>query len=142
MVTVANRTFYARTIDFIDFVNPIHAFKHCCALGMKLFEPATLADMKLALNITGRGDLNVVLGDTEFINQSHEVWCRSRTILQDSFYEFKSNWQRYPSVDSIIGMFVKTPAVIVSLDPVLSLHELFINQTKQAKFGSFICEHL
>ncbi|XP_065343497.1 uncharacterized protein LOC135941738 [Cloeon dipterum] len=52
---------------------------------MYLAEPQTLDDADLIGSFTG-DDSNMMVGETEFINQTHEVWCRSRTVLTDNMY--------------------------------------------------------
>ncbi|XP_065346603.1 uncharacterized protein LOC135943866 [Cloeon dipterum] len=63
----------------------------------------------------------MTLGDTEFINQTHEVWCRSRTLLPDALYQASSRYQCGPT-------YLKT------LNSVIYGCPLEINDTKSA-FG-------
>ncbi|CAB3370420.1 Hypothetical predicted protein [Cloeon dipterum] len=52
----------------------------------------------------GTTSLTVPTGDTESINQTHEVWCRSRQILPDSFFNTGPSAFRYPCAEMMLGV--------------------------------------
>ncbi|XP_065345600.1 uncharacterized protein LOC135943114 [Cloeon dipterum] len=48
--------------------------------------------------------LTVPTGDTDSINQTHEMWCRSRQILPDSFFNTGPSAFRYPCAEMMLGV--------------------------------------
>ncbi|CAB3385626.1 Hypothetical predicted protein [Cloeon dipterum] len=83
IVTSGNRTFYVSDAGTSPY--PLNAYTHCCELGMHLIEPQNWNDSKFISSVIGN-DFITMVGDTEFINQTHEVWCRSRTVLADNMF--------------------------------------------------------
>ncbi|CAB3387558.1 Hypothetical predicted protein [Cloeon dipterum] len=78
-----NRKFYLSTAG--TPLTPYQAYTGCCERGMHLVEPQTAEDLKLLGAYFGKTP-TMFVGETEFINQTHEVWCRSRTVLTDDMY--------------------------------------------------------
>ncbi|XP_065331930.1 uncharacterized protein LOC135934256 [Cloeon dipterum] len=100
--TMQNRTYYVGNVDQGGRINPVNVYKICCERGFKMYEPSSIAQMKLTSQITGKSTLTVPTGDTESINQTHEMWCRSRQILPDSFFNTGPSAFRYPCVDEML----------------------------------------
>ncbi|CAB3370367.1 Hypothetical predicted protein [Cloeon dipterum] len=122
--------------------DPVDAFTHCCSLGMRLFEPVTLEDLQLVQNITGGNKtLNFLLvGETFAVNQTHEIWCRKRQVLPDSFYAFPAGEKRYPCSESVVAIDVE----LLKLNMVFlsngSIHDLFNSRVKTNIIPTYICE--
>ncbi|XP_065352841.1 uncharacterized protein LOC135947816 [Cloeon dipterum] len=104
MKTLLNRTYYVGNVDLSGAINPVNVYKICCERGFKIYEPSSVAQLKLTNTITGDPGTTVPTGDTESINQTHEVWCRSRQILHDSFFNTAPSAFRYPCVETLMGV--------------------------------------
>ncbi|XP_065345613.1 uncharacterized protein LOC135943123 [Cloeon dipterum] len=76
----ANKMFYLRNKNITENYNPIDAYKYCCAIGWKLYEPVSSVDDTQIYNLLG-GGANAIVGDTEYLNDTHDVWCRSRQVV-------------------------------------------------------------
>ncbi|CAB3370452.1 Hypothetical predicted protein [Cloeon dipterum] len=76
------------------------AYKHCCELGLVLMEPMTTAQVE-TLRYASINLGHVIAGETEAINQTHEVWCRSRKVIPDSLYD--PTYQRYQCYETVVG---------------------------------------
>ncbi|CAB3387188.1 Hypothetical predicted protein [Cloeon dipterum] len=90
-VTYQNQTYFVSIINNTKGHNPVTAYRQCCARGMRLFEPRTLAELNWAYSLNPPATksspaYNMIVGETEFMNQTHEVWCRSRVVVPDSVY--------------------------------------------------------
>ncbi|XP_065346040.1 uncharacterized protein LOC135943438 [Cloeon dipterum] len=97
LMTNNNMTVYVS--NMVASLNPIDAYKHCCSIGMKMLEPETRAESNFIMS-TFSSNHYALVGETEFINQSHEVWCQSRKVLPDNmYYDLQS---RYPCAPSIL----------------------------------------
>ncbi|CAB3386063.1 Hypothetical predicted protein [Cloeon dipterum] len=99
-----SKIYYVSDYDISQKINPIDAYLHCCALGLRLFEPATADDMFLANQATG-SQTPLLVGEMEAINQTHEVWCRSRKVVPDNVYQ--SNAHRYICHQAIFLMYTQ-----------------------------------
>ncbi|CAB3386061.1 Hypothetical predicted protein [Cloeon dipterum] len=135
-----SKVYYLSNVDSTGLINPIDAYLHCCALGLKLMEPATGGDMKLANYVTGT-QTNPLVGEMEAINQTHEVWCRSRKVVPDNVY--KSNAYRYICHQAIFLMVAASGV----LDPMYyangpgELIDAYLNRSNTYNFVQrFICE--
>ncbi|XP_065346287.1 uncharacterized protein LOC135943583 [Cloeon dipterum] len=150
--TITGKTYYYGIYDLTyGSHNPVTAFKRCCELGMRLYEPQTLADYINARDkITGStGVPQLILGETEFINRTHEVWCRSRTLLTDDMLS-PDPARRYPCIESIVSVFEYRGAGTIQMfsrsdeRDLLDIHDYYINPLKYPNkhyhFQSFICE--
>ncbi|CAB3379762.1 Hypothetical predicted protein [Cloeon dipterum] len=65
---------------------------------MYVIEPQTLAESKFILSSVTGVTYHMMVGETEFINQTHEVWCRSRTVLTDDMFDPQTRYQCKPSL--------------------------------------------
>ncbi|XP_065345893.1 uncharacterized protein LOC135943340 [Cloeon dipterum] len=141
-VIVNGRTYFFGTVGNTDAAA---AFKRCCNLGMKLFEPATLADLQLALNISkNQTPFNVLVGDTESIDQTREVWCHSRKMLPQDLYFLSTGVHRYPCTESIVTVNIGLLKLVLISVANGNIHELFYNfdPITNNNLASFICEPL
>ncbi|XP_065349815.1 uncharacterized protein LOC135945828 isoform X2 [Cloeon dipterum] len=140
-VIVNGRTYFFGTVGN---THAIAAFNHCCALGMKLFEPATLADLQLALKISNKQTpFNILLGETESIDQTREVWCRSRKLLPQDIYGYSTGILRYPCTECVVTFHVNLLKLLLVNLPTANIHEMFYNFTNwSSPLKSFICEQL
>ncbi|CAB3386909.1 Hypothetical predicted protein [Cloeon dipterum] len=144
-VTFQSKTYYVGNYDGDNGnSNPVTAFQRCCELGMRLYEPQTLADFFYARdNITVYPNPLLILGETEFINKTHEVWCRSRTLLTDDMLDPNPRL-RYPCDESIVSVLGDSPTIQMFSRPDLDIHDYYINPhkypTRDYQFQSFICE--
>ncbi|CAB3370396.1 Hypothetical predicted protein [Cloeon dipterum] len=98
-------TLYENRLYYVGYyiasgTDPVAAFKHCCELGMKFFEPETATDLATASTLLSGKGYAAIVGETEFVNQTHEVWCRSRKVLPDAHYA--ANAIRYPCITSMV----------------------------------------
>ncbi|XP_065350661.1 uncharacterized protein LOC135946380 [Cloeon dipterum] len=123
-------------------IDVVAVFQHCCALGMSLFEPVTLMDFVTAYGASNSLDYQTastyLMGETESVNQTHEVWCRSRNALPDALYAITLNEPRFPCTESIIGATTKFSYTVVSrLNE--NIHNLYINRANINDFASFVC---
>ncbi|XP_065344305.1 uncharacterized protein LOC135942222 [Cloeon dipterum] len=146
--TVADKIYYHGNYDVTKGdASPVTAFQRCCELGMRLYEPQTAADYINARdNIVGNfGPPLLILGETEFINRTHEVWCRSRTLLTDDMLS-PDPARRYPCAESMPSVVGPDGTVYMHARMDLDVHDYFINPqkypTKDYQFQSFICEPL
>ncbi|XP_065351717.1 uncharacterized protein LOC135947076 [Cloeon dipterum] len=122
-------------------IDVVAAFQRCCALGMRLYEPLNspldlMFVFGMSLPDEYRTSRAYLVGETERINQTHEVWCRSRNVLQDGVF---STVERFPCTESIIGVFSDISFVLKSR-PNENIHNLYINRANIDDFASFICE--
>ncbi|XP_065351716.1 uncharacterized protein LOC135947075 isoform X2 [Cloeon dipterum] len=124
-------------------IDVVAVFQRCCALGMRLFEPASSADFKTAYGASTSLDYYTksayLMGDTESINQTHEVWCRSRKVLPDALYSTTLAVPRFPCTESIMGATTSFSYAVVSRSNE-NIHNLYINRANINDFVSFICE--
>ncbi|XP_065345481.1 uncharacterized protein LOC135943020 [Cloeon dipterum] len=140
LIDVGGKTYYKRTInDFPKFnVSVRFAYQHCCALGMRLFEPATLADFDLAKSFYNLA-LHLIVGETESINRTHEAYCRSRVILADDLYMNPTGFNRYPTTESIFGFFTFTKKFTVTSRENQNIHDMFLKDDYPQIYNSFAC---
>ncbi|XP_065346169.1 uncharacterized protein LOC135943525 [Cloeon dipterum] len=93
---VGNRTFYSTEDSTAP--TPYEAYTRCCELGMHVIEPQSLAESKFILSSVTGVRYHMMVGETEFINQTHEVWCRSRTVLANDMFDPQTRYQCKPSL--------------------------------------------
>ncbi|CAB3388505.1 Hypothetical predicted protein [Cloeon dipterum] len=143
------KTFYVGNWDTAGngAVNPVAAFKRCCELGMKLYEPATLADVQASHNIIGTQypKNSILVGETEFINQTHEVWCRSRVVVQDNMYDNANPFfQKFPCRESIMSLGLLALKLYNARFDDFSVQDMYINPQNYPPFSkmffTYICE--
>ncbi|XP_065353185.1 uncharacterized protein LOC135948050 isoform X2 [Cloeon dipterum] len=115
--------------------NPVEIYKKCCSLGMKLMEPETKEDyMLISTFFSNYVSSPVFVGETEFINATHEVWCNSRAILQDTFYGVAS--VRYSCEESII-LLESSRHILVSSSK-LNLADNYMNPQKYGYIPKYV----
>ncbi|XP_065350218.1 uncharacterized protein LOC135946097 [Cloeon dipterum] len=140
LVTYQNETYYVSIHDSSNGHNPVAAYKQCCARGMRLFEPRTpaLFNWSYYSLYPFSTPSNMIVGETEFINQTHEVWCRSRVVVPDSLYNYLP---RYPCFKSFlyvhdwkVGVWSRENGDIFAY--FISL----LNSTERTYFDFFVCE--
>ncbi|CAB3387487.1 Hypothetical predicted protein [Cloeon dipterum] len=121
-------------------IDVVAAFQHCCALGMKLFEPKTLLALMFVFGNSMPDEYRTsgayLVGDSETINQTHEVWCGSRTVFENNVF---STEEKFPCTESIIGV-VSTLSFVLKSRSNENIHNLYINRANIDDFASFICE--
>ncbi|XP_065336583.1 uncharacterized protein LOC135937361 [Cloeon dipterum] len=140
MVTYQNKKFYVRNIDSGSRVNPILAYKHCCGLGMRLFEPQTLEDLQWAfITFNNNSALKLMFGDILTVNNSltDEVWCGSRT---KPFFSLNSM-----CISSVVHFSGKANSVMLLSKTVnFDFYDGFIktqnDPTAVTSINAFICE--
>ncbi|CAB3389117.1 Hypothetical predicted protein [Cloeon dipterum] len=125
--------------------NVVTAYKRCCARGMRLFEPRTVADINWAYSLNPQAPLpsaprNMFVGETEFINRTHEVWCRSRVVVPDSIY--RTTAKRYLCDKSFVYVYTAKVGVWYRTgDPdVFTYFISLMNTTNFTSFDYYVCE--
>ncbi|XP_065346615.1 uncharacterized protein LOC135943876 [Cloeon dipterum] len=150
-VTYLGKTYYVANHNPDIYLNPIDAYQHCCKIGMRLYEPQTLKDLYITKDLTNLlGDFFkdvqfIVLGDTEFINKTHEVWCGSRTLVPDDMFD-PDPTERYPCTESIVTYYGDDTMTMLTDSELLDIHSYYINEKTQnfqsSHFARFICEQV
>ncbi|CAB3387046.1 Hypothetical predicted protein [Cloeon dipterum] len=141
--TYQGKTYYVGLGDAKGKTNVSEVFKHCCELGFRLWEPQSVNEVTYIPQIVSV--LNTVLvGQTESINHTHEVWCNSRTLVPDYYY-LSDMWMRFPCQTSIVGITQSVQKIAVAFYPDKSVQDMFINPQKYDLsllnvFSSFVCE--
>ncbi|CAB3370376.1 Hypothetical predicted protein [Cloeon dipterum] len=159
--TYQGKKYYVGLGDAKGKTNVTEVFKHCCELGFRLWEPQTVYEISSASSLgisrlfyllstkcmhkccTVSTMYNILVGQTESINQTHEVWCNSRTLVPDK-YTYPDVWMKFPCQTSIVGITVSYATIGVSFYPDKSIHDMFINPQKYNLslldvFSSFVC---
>ncbi|XP_065350421.1 uncharacterized protein LOC135946222 [Cloeon dipterum] len=145
-VSYQNQTYFVSFLNATKGHNPVTAYRQCCARGMRLFEPRTLADLKWAYSLhppatKSTPAYNMIVGETDFINQTHEVWCRSRVVVPDSLY---NSAVRYSCLKSFLYVNAGKVGVWYQ-DGVPDIFAYFIslleNATTRTYFDFFVCEN-
>ncbi|CAB3387272.1 Hypothetical predicted protein [Cloeon dipterum] len=145
LVMLQNRLLYVGFMNLIGNHDPIQIFKHCCALGMKLMEPESLEDLNWAASQSGSA-FDLFVGETEFINGTHEVWCNSSKIIPSSFYDTLKA-PIYPCVESLALLSPVTQKLYMKTLPDGNIIDSFLNPQnynplKASGIYSFICANL
>ncbi|CAB3370379.1 Hypothetical predicted protein [Cloeon dipterum] len=140
--TYQGKKYYVGLGDAKGKTNVTEVFKHCCELGFRLWEPQTVYEISSASSLVSTM-YNILVGQTESINQTHEVWCNSRTLVPDK-YTYPDVWMKFPCQTSIVGITVSYATIGVSFYPDKSIHDMFINPQKYNLslldvFSSFVC---
>ncbi|CAB3383919.1 Hypothetical predicted protein [Cloeon dipterum] len=83
---------------------------------------------------------NMFVGETEFINRTHEVWCRSRVVVPDSIY--RTTAKRYLCDKSFVYVYTAKVGVWYRTgDPdVFTYFISLMNTTNFTSFDYYVCE--
>ncbi|CAB3387045.1 Hypothetical predicted protein [Cloeon dipterum] len=138
-----NKLYYVGFHDTNGKINVTEVYKHCCELGFRLFEPQIPSEVTIVSQLVST-QFHVLVGQTESINHTHEVWCNSRTLVPDKYY-MSDLWLKFPCQTSIIGVTVTYQAINVITIAEKSIHDVFINPQKYDwsllnVFSNFVCE--
>ncbi|XP_065345699.1 uncharacterized protein LOC135943178 [Cloeon dipterum] len=132
---------YIAFMDYSRRVNPVNAYKSCCARGMRLLEPETRGEMEniiKAASLEPWNDQRVTIGDTRQINQTHEVWCRSGQMLSYDIYYTAS--MIFPCWQSVVSLWARMWYIVPVYEENKNIYENYLNGTiNEPTFFSFIC---